>query len=139
MGELKTRANDRSVDKFIATILDEDKKSDSVRLVELFSSQTGEKPVMWGDSIIGFGQYHYKSDRSRQEGDWMLTGFSPRKQTFSIYIMNGFDSYGELLDNLGKHKTSVGCLYIKKLEDIDIHILGRIIQQSYLNMKNTYN
>ena len=139
MSTLKTRLNDASVDDFINTVPDEVKKKDSFALLELFSEITGEKPKMWGSSIIGFGQYHYKSERSRQEGDWPLTGFSPRKQNLSLYVMPGFDDYQDLLDKLGKHKTSVGCLYINKLADVDLKILEKLVQKSYLDMKQKNN
>ena len=94
---------------------------------------------MWGPSIIGFGSFHYKSERSAQEGDWMLTGFSPRKQNLTLYIMSGVEASSELLKELGKHKTSVGCLYINKLDDIDIKVLEKIIKKSFENMKKTNN
>jgi len=90
---------------------------------------------MWGTSIIGFGSYHYKSDRSSQEGDWLLTGFSPRKQNLTLYIIPGFKDYQALLKKLGKCKTSVSCLYIKRLTDVDISVLEKLIQQSFAFMK----
>jgi uncharacterized protein YdhG (YjbR/CyaY superfamily) len=93
---------------------------------------------MWGSSIIGFGKYHYKSERSRQEGDWPLVGFSPRKQQLSLYFMDGFDNYKSELEKLGKYKTSVSCLYVKKLSDIDKSVLKEMITKSYKNMKKTY-
>ncbi len=136
MAELKTQVNDASVDSFLNTIEDPAKKADSFTLLEMFSKQTGEAPKMWGPSIIGFGQYHYKSERSSQEGDWMLTGFSPRKQSLSLYLsVTGFDDLSELLSKLGKHKIGKGCLYINKLEDVDLNILESLIKQSYLDMK----
>lgn len=90
---------------------------------------------MWGTSIIGFGQYHYKSERSKQEGDWPLGGFSPRKSNLTLYIMPGFDSYADLLSKLGKHKISKGCLYINKLSDVNLDVLKTIIRTSYEDMK----
>ena len=90
---------------------------------------------MWGSAIIGFGQYHYKSERSKQEGDWPLTGFSPRKQSLTLYIMLGFDDYSDLLQDLGKHKTSKGCLYINKLTDVDLQVLEKLVKNSYVAMK----
>lgn len=139
MAELKTRPNDASVREFIDSIDDETKRADSHTLLKLFTKVTGEEPKMWGSSIVGFGTYHYKSERSSQEGDWMLTGFSPRKQNLTIYIMNGFDTYADILGKLGKHKTSVGCLYIKKLSDIDQSLLEELIRDSYLSMQAKYN
>lgn len=93
---------------------------------------------MWGSSIVGFGMYHYKSERSTQEGDWPLAGFSPRKQNLTLYCMMGNEDSGELLKKLGKHKTSKGCLYINKLSDVDQKILARLIKKSYLFMKKMY-
>lgn len=139
MGTLKTTVNDASVDDFINRVSDETKRSDSYKLLEIFSKITGEKPKMWGSSIIGFGQYHYKSERSTQEGDWPLTGFSPRKQNLTLYFMLGFDDYTALLQKLGKHKTSVGCLYIQKLKDVDEGVLKDLIKHSYMAMKERYS
>ncbi len=138
MSELKTRVSDASVEDFIKAVPDEAKRTDSIKLLELFKKVTGEEPKMWGTSIIGFGKYHYKSERSRQEGDWPLTGFSPRKQNLSLYIMPGFDDYQDLLKDLGKHKTSVGCLYVNKLADVDLIILEKLVKKSYLDMKEKY-
>ena len=135
MAELKTKLNDASVMGFIESVPDDIKRQDSLKLLDLFSKITSEKPKMWGDSIIGFGQYHYKSERSSQEGDWMLTGFSPRKQNLTLYIMHGFDKYTDLLGRLGKHKTSKGCLYIKRLSDVDQAVLEEIIGDSFEEMK----
>ena len=135
MAELKTKVNDADVNAFLNSVDDEQKKQDSFALLDIFTKLTGESPKMWGSSIIGFGQYHYKSERSSQEGDWMLTGFSPRKQNLTIYIMNGFDDYVDLLQKLGKHKTSKGCLYINRLEDVDQATLEELIKKSYQDMK----
>lgn len=139
MGTIKTTVNDASVEDFINKVGDEAKKQDSLALLKMFKTITGEQPKMWGSSIIGFGQYHYKSERSRQEGDWMLTGFSPRKQNLTLYFMPGFDSYKPLLDKLGKHKTSRGCLYINKLSDVDIDVLEQLIERGYTDMKKQTN
>ena len=140
MAELKTQKNKASVAKFLNAIEDEQKRKDSKELLKIFKEVTGEKPCMWGDSIIGFGSYHYKYERSGQEGDWPLTGFSPRKQRISVYIMPGFSKYESLLKKLGKHKVSKGsCLYIKKLEDIDTDVLVRIIKDSVDVMKKRYD
>lgn len=138
MSTLKTTANDASVTEFINTVPDVIKRNDSFALVELFSHVTGETPRMWGSSIIGFGSYHYISAKSRQEGDWPLTGFSPRKQNLTLYFMHGFDEHADLLANLGKHKTSKGCLYINRLTDVDITILEKLIALSYTAMKQQY-
>ena len=135
MSDLKTLVNDASVEDFINSVADNVKKQDSFVLLELFTKITGEKPKMWGSSIIGFGQYHYKSDRSKQEGDWPLTGFSPRKQNLTLYIMPGFADYSALLGKLGKHKISVSCLYVNKLADVDMNVLGDLIKKSFADMK----
>jgi hypothetical protein len=135
MATQKTTVNDGNVEDFINKVEDEKKRRDSLALLKLFSKVTGEKPKMWGSSIVGFGSYHYKSDRSRQEGDWMLTGFSPRKQNLTLYVMPGFGDYQDLLKDLGKHKTSVGCLYINKLADVDMAVLEKLIKKSFAAMK----
>ncbi len=139
MSELKTQLNDADVTAFIDTVADEQKKKDSHELVKMFKRITGEEAKMWGASIVGFGMYHYKSERSSQEGDWMITGFSPRKQNLTIYIMNGFETYVDLLQKLGKQKTSKGCLYISKLSDIDMLVLEDLIKDSYLSMQAQHN
>ena len=138
MGTLKTQVNDASVKDFINEVTDETKRKDSFMLLSIFEKITGEKARMWGSSIIGFGKYHYKSERSKQEGDWPLTGFSPRKQSLTLYIMPGTESVDDLLKNLGKHKRTGGCLYINKLEDVDLKILERIIKKSFESMKKNY-
>ena len=135
MSTLKTLVNDADVEAFIASVPDERKRNDSFELLRLFKEVTGEAPKMWGSSIIGFGMYHYKSERSSQEGDWPLVAFSPRKQNLTLYIMPGFDTLSDLLDKLGKHKTSKGCLYINKLADVDTQILFKILEQSYADAK----
>jgi hypothetical protein len=140
MAELKTQKNNASVKDFIESVSSKAKKDDSYQLLKIFEDTTNYPATMWGDSIIGFGEYYYESDRSTQKGHWPLTGFSPRKQNISIYIMPGFSQYQDLLSNLGKHKTSKGsCLYINKLADIDIEILKEIISLSVEEMKKRYD
>lgn len=139
MAELKTKVNDASVTDFLNSVPQETKRNDSFKLLGIFEKITGEKAKMWGTSIVGFGQYHYKSERSSQEGDWPLTGFSPRKQNISLYIMSGFEGTEKLLEKLGKHKKSVGCLYINKLEDVDEKVLKELIEQSYKDMKKKHS
>lgn len=136
MAELKTQATSQDPQEFLETIQPADKKQDGFTLLEMFKKVTGEKPVMWGSSIVGFGKYHYKSERSTQEGDWPLVSFSPRKQNLSLYIMNGIHTSPEL-KKLGKHKASVGCLYINKLADVDEKVLAKLIKESYEHMKRT--
>ncbi len=113
----------------------EEKRRDSFTLLELMQKITGESAVMWGPSIVGFGSYHYKSERSRQEGDWPLIGFSPRKQNLTLYIMAGNQDNRALLEMLGKHKSSAGCLYIKRLSDVDEAMLTTLIEESFNHMK----
>jgi hypothetical protein len=129
MVELKTTPNDRKVEAFLNTVEDEKKRQDSFTILNLMQEATGEKPVMWGDSIIGFGNYHYKYKRGR-EGDWFVTGFSPRKQNLTLYIMPGFGHYDALLSKLGKYKTGKACLYIKKIEDVDLDALSQLVTAS---------
>ena len=138
MAELKTKVTKASVADFIRKVPDENKRKDAFVLLKLFTSITGEKPKMWGASIIGFGSYHYKSERSAQEGDWPLTGFSPRKQNLTLYIMSGFSEQATLLKKLGKYKKSVGCLYINKLEDVNLGVLKQIIKKSLTVMKKKH-
>jgi hypothetical protein len=138
MAELKTKVSHASVLDFLNTIEPEAKRQDAFALLQLFEKITGEEAKLWGSSIIGFGQYHYESTRSSQKGDWPLTGFSPRKANLTMYIMPGFKDYQDLLEKLGKHKTSVSCLYINKLSDIDIMVLTKIIEKGYTDMKKKY-
>ena len=136
MSELKTKSTKKSVESFLKSIEPETKKKDGFTLLEIFKKATDEKPVMWGESIVGFGKYHYKSERSRQEGNWPLVGFSPRKQNLSIYVFYGKnDIYQDLLKNLGKHQIGVGCLYINKLSDIDLKILALLVKKCFRNNK----
>ncbi len=140
MSTIKTTLNDASVEDFINGVDGEVKRQDGFKLLEIYKRLTGENPKMWGASIIGFGLYHYKSEKSKQEGDWPLTGFSPRRQNLSLYFMAGFDAYTDLLDKLGTHKTSSGsCLYINKLADVDMSVLEKLIEKSYLDMKRTHS
>lgn len=136
MSELKTQQNNASVNDFIESVEGDVKRQDSRDLLALFTRVTGEKPKMWGTSMIGFGQYHYKSERSRQEGDWPLVAFSPRKQNLSLYLtISGYENYTQLLEKLGKHKTGKGCLYINKLSDIDMPVLEELIAVTFAESK----
>ncbi len=137
MAELKTTPNQQSVTQFLDSVEDEQKHADGYALLELMQEVTGEPPRMWGDSIVGFGSYHYRYASGR-EGDWFLTGFSPRKQNLTLYIMAGFDRYETLLEQLGKHKTGKSCLYIKRLEDVDRQVLRQLVEESVQHMKKTY-
>ena len=129
MAELKTKKNESSVTKFLDGVKDEKKRQDSYTILKLMKQITKAEPKMWGTSIIGFGSYHYKYASGR-EGDWFVTGFSQRKQNLTLYIMSGISKYPDLLKKLGKFKTGKGCLYINKIEDIDIKTLKELIKQS---------
>jgi hypothetical protein len=134
MAELKTKVNKASVDKFINGVKDEQTRDDCFKIAEMMQKITKAEPKMWGTSIVGFGSYHYKGASGR-EGDWFITGFSPRKQNLTLYIMSGFEDHAELLAKLGKYSTGKGCLYIKKLEDIDVKVLKELIARSVKRMK----
>lgn len=136
MADLKTQKNDASVVAFLNSIENEKKRKDAFAIHELMMEVSGEEAAMWGDSIVGYGSYHYKYKTGR-EGDWMLTGFSPRKQNFSLYIMSGFKRFEDLLSKLGKHKSSVSCIYINKLADIDLDVLREMVKESvdYMSTK----
>lgn len=133
MTELKTKPNEQSVVAFLSSIADNKRRQDCFTLLELMRQVTGTEPKMWGDSIVGFGSYHYKY-RSGREGDWFLTGFSPRKQNLTLYIMAGFAQHEALMEKLGKFTTGKSCLYIKKIEDIDLAILRELVRQSVEHM-----
>lgn len=134
MYELKTKINDADVAAFLNSVEDEKKRQDAFAMLDLIKEITGEEPKMWGGSIIGFGTYHYKY-ASGQEGDWFQTGFSPRKQNLTLYIMNGVEAYPDHLAQLGKHKIGKSCLYIKKLADVDLEVLRDMIRQSLADKK----
>lgn len=136
MAELKTKRNAGDVEAFLSSVPDERKREDSFTILDLMQQATGKEPEMWGDSIIGFGSYHYKY-KSGREGDWFLTGFSPRKQNLTLYIMSGFDEYDQLLSKLGKHSTGKSCLYIKKVEDVDVDVLKELVQKSVDHMERS--
>lgn len=129
MSELKTKPTEESAQSFLNGISDDKKRQDSFVILGLFEKATQEEPRMWGSSIIGFGQYHYRYDSGR-EGDWLLTGFSPRKDALTLYLGLGSGGFEDLLGKLGKYKTSKGCLYIKKVEDVDLQVLGELIKRS---------
>ncbi len=139
MAELKTQKTKASVPQFIAAVEDEQKRKDSKTLLKLFTDATKEKAALWGDAIIGFGTFSYKSEKSKQAGDWFMTGFSPRKNYIAVYIISGVKKYPAHLKKLGKYKASSGsCLYINKLDDIDLDILKEIIIESVNDMRKMY-
>ena len=131
---LKTQKTKASVKEFLDKVPDEGRKKDARAVSALMEEVTGEKPAMWGSSMVGFGSYHYKYD-SGQEGDWPLVGFSPRKDNLTLYIMPGFKEYTGLLEKLGKHKKGVSCLYIKSLDDVHVPTLKTLVRQSVKHMQ----
>jgi len=134
MAENKTKATDLDPIAFLNAIEHQQKRKDSFVLLDLMTELSNSEPVMWGSSIIGFGQYTYKYASGRS-GDWFITGFSPRKQSLTLYLMCGFDKVQPLLNKLGKHKTGKGCLYINKLSDIDQSVLKELIKTSMINLQ----
>ena len=138
MAELKTKKSNESVSAFLKAVDNEQRRKDCLQLLDVFKNVTKMQPKMWGGSIVGFGEYHYKSERSSQEGDWPLTTFSPRKRNLTVYIMPGFSNYRDLKDRLGKHKSSVSCIYFNKLADIDVKVLKQVIRKSVSDMKKIY-
>lgn len=138
MVENKTKPTSQSVAKFIDSVSDEMRRKDCKTVATLMRKVTKKTPRMWGDSLIGFGTYHYKY-ASGHEGDYFVTGFSPRAQNLTVYIMPGFERFPRLMQKLGKYKTGKSCLYIKKLEDVDIAILEELIKKSVQYMEKKYN
>ena len=137
MAKNKTRETDASVEAFLAGVENETRRRDSQVLLDLFGEITQERPRMWGTSLIGYGQYHYRYDSGR-EGDFFRLGFSPRKNAMTVYIMPGFDQYESLLNRLGKHKTGKSCLYINKLADVDLDVLRHLAEASFEHMARQY-
>lgn len=136
MAELKTQKNDASVEDFLDGVENARKRDESKRIVDMMREVTGEEPAMWGDSIVGFGEYSYKYASGR-EAEWMLVGFSPRKQNLTLYIMSGFERYDGLLSRLGRYKTGKSCLYINKLADVDMEVLKTLVEMSVEHMKRS--
>jgi hypothetical protein len=134
MAELKTKPTKASVEKFLNQVPDEARREDCFKIAKIMEDITGEEPKMWGDSIVGFGSYHYKY-ASGQEGDWPLTAFSPRKNNLTVYIMPGFEQYKDLMAQFGKHSTGRSCLYIKRLSDVHVPTLKKLIRESLKDMK----
>ena len=137
MAGLKTQATAASVSDFINSIEDCDQRADCKAIAAMMRKATGKRAKMWGASMVGYGSYHYKY-ASGQEGDYFLTGFSPRKQATTVYIMPGFSGYDGLMKKLGKYKTGRSCLYIKKLDDIDSSVLQQLITRSVADMRKQY-
>lgn len=139
MAELKTKQTNEDVSEFINTFANtEQKRKDSFELLKLMQDFTGFKPRMWGTSIIGFGSYHYKSERSRQQGDWPMVGFSPRKAAISLYVYTGMSEHEYLLKDLGKFKMGKACIYVKKLSDINQDVLKKIMKATIDFLQSKY-
>ena len=139
MAELKTQQNDADVQEFISSFAaKEQKRKDAFELLKLMEEWTGYQPKMWGSSMIGYGSYHYKSERSSQEGDWFLVGFSPRKSAISLYVYSGGTKQEELLKELGKFKMGKSCIYVNKLADINLGVLKKMVEStvSFLQKKH---
>ncbi|MCL4841235.1 MAG: DUF1801 domain-containing protein [Bryobacteraceae bacterium] len=134
MAELKTKQTEASVSAFLDAVENEQRRADCRTVLNLMRAVTGEEPKMWGPSMVGFGSYHYKYASGR-EGDWFVTGFSPRKQDLTLYIMAGFDRYDELMAKLGKYKTGKSCLYLKRLSDVDLGVLRELVTASVEAMR----
>ena len=129
MAELKTKETTNSVSAFLEKVADEGRRADCRAVVDIMQSVIKEEPRMWGSSIVGFGRYHYKG-KSGREGEWPITGFSPRKGDLTLYIMGGFDKFPELMKGVGKYRTGKSCLYIRKLSDVDVKVLRKLVAQS---------
>jgi hypothetical protein len=138
MAENKTKETKQSVEKFLNSVKDEKRKNDCFKVLEMMKNITKHEPKMWGPSIVGFGSYHYKYESGR-EGDFLMTGFSPRAQNLTIYIMPGFEKYDTLMKQLGKHKTGKSCLYINNLEDVKLPVLKKIITEAFRYMVKKYD
>jgi hypothetical protein len=136
MSQNKTVANENDVMAFLNSVEPGQKREDSLTIAKLMEEVTGEQATMWGTSIVGFGSYHYRYESGR-EGDMPLVGFSPRKQAITLYIMTGFDDHDALLDKLGMYKTGKACLYIKKVEDVDLDVLRELVRKSAEHMRKT--
>lgn len=135
--KLKTAQNHHSVDEFIASVQQDQRRADTIQLLAFFNRVTGLKPKMWGSSIIGYGRYHYRYESGR-EGEFFITGFSPRKAASTIYIMPGYQELSAMLNRLGKHKIGKSCLYINKLSDIDLGVLEEIVCFGIQTMEEKY-
>ncbi len=129
MSDNKTRPTGNNAEQFLESVANEQRRRDSLELLEIMTEITKEKPILWGSSIVGFGSYRYKYASGR-EGDWFKTGFSPRKNSLTLYVMPNLDDFRPLLQKLGRHKTGKGCIYISKLSDVDISVLREIVEQS---------
>ena len=137
MTENKTKESDASVDAFLDAVENDERRTDCKTLLNLMAEVTGSEPRMWGSSMIGFGSYHYRYASGR-EGDWFITGFSPRKKALTLYIMPGFDGYDELMGRLGKYTSGKACIYVRRLDDIDLEVVKEMVLASVLHMRAQY-
>lgn len=137
MAELKTKKNKKSVSAFLKSIADDRKRKDAETILKMMKRVTKATPTMWGDSIVGFGSYHYVYDSGR-EGDWFVAGFSPRKRNLTLYIMSGFERHDPLMKKLGKYETGTSCLYVNKLDDIDTDVLEELVKESVKHVRKAY-
>ncbi len=137
MAQNKTQRNDGDVMAYLESVANKRRREDSLVVLKMMEEVTGEPAEMWGTSIVGFGSYHYKYESGR-EGDFMLAGFAPRKQALTLYIMGGHDRHEELYAKLGKHRTGSSCLYINKLDDVDLDVLREIVSESVAHMRRTH-
>lgn len=133
MAELKTQRNDASVPDFLAGVADPRRRADAQAACALMTEVTGVQPEMWGTSIVGFGAYHYADGKGRVN-DWPAVGLSPRKQSLTLYISSGFDGYGEMLSQLGRHTTGKACLYLPRLSDVDTGVLRQIVREGFAHL-----
>lgn len=137
MAEPKNARSDADVEAFLGAVDDDARREECRTVAALMARVTGAAPAMWGPSMVGFGSYHYRYDSGR-EGDWFLTGFSPRKRDLTLYVMAGFDRYASLMDKLGKFRTGKSCLYVKRLDDIDLGVLEELVSASVAHMRSRY-
>jgi hypothetical protein len=138
MSENKTKATGASVEDFLENVPDEQRRADCRRVCEIMRKAAGAEPKLWGASMVGFGSYHYRYESGR-EGDWFITGFSPRKNDLTLYIMAGFTRYPDLMARLGKHRTGKSCLYLRKLSDVDLDVLTELVTESVKHVRATYD
>jgi hypothetical protein len=136
MAEIKTQRNKASVKSFIDSVEDDARRKDCRQVMKIMKDVTGKRPEMWGTNIVGYGSYDYKYASGR-EGAWFVTGFAPRKQNITLYIMGGFTPHGALMKKLGKHTKGKGCLHIKRLEDVDLDVLRKLIADSVAHVQKT--
>ncbi len=137
MGEIKTHRTDSSVDTLVAGIADDARREDCIALLEIMKRATGEDPAVWSSGVVGFGTFHYSS-ASGQEGEWLPVGFASRKAAITVYLGLGLEGVEEPLGRLGTHKTGKGCIYLKRLADVDLAVLEELVADAYASVRRTY-